>query len=73
MNSRAISRKLAELEVTIKIRAIGGDSENWMQVIRTDLGRDYMNATRNIALDMIATSSDRMKVTQLQIDRSLTV
>ncbi len=71
--SRSISRKLAELEVTIKIRAIGGDSENWMQVIRTDLGRDYMNATRDIALDMIATSSDRMRTTQLQIDRSLTV
>ncbi len=71
--SRVISRKLAELEVTIKIRAIGGDSENWMQVIRTDLGRDYMNATRDIALEMIATSSDRMKTTQLQIGRSLTV
>ena len=71
--SRVISRKLAELEVTIKIRAVGGDSENWMQVIRTDLGRDYMNAARYIALDMIAMSTERMKATQLQIDRSLTV
>lgn len=71
--SRVISRKLGEMEVTLKIRAIGGDSENWMQVVRTDLGRDYMTATRELALDMIETSSSRMRLTQLQIDRSLTI
>lgn len=71
--SRIVSRKLGELEVTIKIRNMGGNSENWMQVIRTDLGRDYMNSTRTIALEMIETASDRMKATQLQIDRSLTI
>ncbi len=71
--SRVISRKLGEMEVTLKIRAIGGDNENWMQVVRTDLGRDYMTATRELALDMINASSDRMKVTQLLIDRSLTI
>ena len=71
--SRAVSRKLAELEVTIKIRHAGGDSENWMQIVRTDLGREYMNATRDTALEMIATAAASMKVTQLQIDRSLTI
>ena len=71
--SRAVSRKLAELEVTIKIRHAGGDSENWMQIVRTDLGRDYMNATRHAALEMIATAAESMKATQLQIDRSLTI
>ncbi len=71
--SRVVSRKLGELEVTMKIRGVGGDNENWMQVVRTDLGREYMNATREIALDMIETASNRMKVTQLQIDRSLTI
>lgn len=71
--SRVVSRKLGELEVTIKIRNVGGDSENWMQVVRTDLGREYMNSTREIALGMIDTASDRMKATQLQIDQSLTI
>ena len=71
--SRVVSRKLAELEVTIKVRNLGGDNENWMQVVRTDLGRDYMTATREIALDMIETASNRMKATQLQIDHSLTI
>ena len=71
--SRSVSRKLAEIEVTIKLRNLGGDSENWMQVVRTDLGRDYMNATRDTALDMIAAASANMKETQAQIDRSLSI
>ena len=71
--ARAVSRKLAELEVTIKIRHAGGDSENWMKIVRTDLGREYMNATRDTALEMIATAAASMKATQLQIDRSLTI
>ncbi len=71
--SRVVSRKLAELEVTIKIRNVGGDNESWMQVLRTDLGREYMNATRDLALGMIETVNNRMKVTQLQIDHSLTI
>ena len=58
--SRAVSRKLAEIEVTIKIRNLGGDNESWMQVLRTNLGRDYMNATRDAALDMIATTAASM-------------
>lgn len=71
--SRAVSRKLAEIEVTIKIRQVGGDSENWMQVVRTDLGSAYMNATRDTALQMINTASVNMKETQQLIDRSLTI
>ena len=71
--SRAVSKKLAEIEVTIKIRNLGGDNESWMQVLRTNLGRDYMNATRDAALDMIATTAASMKTTQVQIDHSLTI
>ena len=71
--SRGVSKKLAELEVTLKIRRVGGDSENWMQVVRTNLGKDYMLAIRDTALDLIQTASESMKDTQVQIDRSLTV
>lgn len=71
--SRAVSRKLAEIEVTIKIRQVGGNSENWMQVVRTDLGKDYMNSVRYSALELIATATTRLDATQLQIDRSLTI
>ena len=71
--ARTVSRKLADLEVTIKIRQAGGESENWMQIVRTDMGREYMNATRDTALEMIATAATSTKVAQLQIDRSLAI
>jgi signal transduction histidine kinase len=71
--SRAVSRKLAELEVTVRIRNVGGESENWMQVVRTDLGRDYMHAIRDAALGLVAVATEKMSATQLQINRSLTV
>jgi signal transduction histidine kinase len=71
--SRSLSRKLAELEVTIKLRRVGGNSENWMQVTRTDLGRDYMTAFRESALDLIGASTASMDVRQQQIDQALSI
>jgi signal transduction histidine kinase len=71
--ARAVSRKLAEIEVTIKLRQLGGDSENWLQVVRTDLGRDYMNSVRESALALVGMTDTRLQATQLQIDRSLTI
>lgn len=71
--SRAISRKLAELEVTLKIRQLGGESESWMQVVRTDLGKDYMHSIRQAALELVAAATENMKTMQLQIERSLSL
>lgn len=71
--SRAVAKKLAEMEVTMKLRQLGGDSENWLQVVRTDLGRDYMNSVRDVARELIAEASALMTATQRQIDRSLSI
>ena len=71
--SRSVSRKLAEIEVTVKLRQLGGDSENWLQVVRTDLGRGYMNSVRESALALVSVTDERLHATQLQIDRSLTI
>jgi len=71
--SRFITRKLAELEVTINVRRAGGDSENWMHLVRSDVGRDYMNGARNSARELFADAVENMGNTQRQIDRSLTV
>jgi signal transduction histidine kinase len=71
--SRAVSRKLAEIEVTVKLRSVGGDSKNWMQVISTDIGREYMAAVREKGAGLIAAAVVDMEATQAQIDRSLTV
>jgi signal transduction histidine kinase len=71
--SRAVSRKLAEIEVTVKLRRLGGESQNWMKVVETDVGRDYMNAVRDIGSELISLTVADMRVTQDQIDRSLTI
>jgi signal transduction histidine kinase len=71
--SRAVSRKLAEIEVTVKLRKLGGESQNWMKVVETDVGREYMNAIRDIGADLISVTVADMRVTQDQIDRSLTI
>lgn len=71
--SRFITRKLAELEVTINVRRAGGDSENWMHLVRSDVGRDYMNGARDSARELFADAVENMGNTQRQIDRSLTV
>ena len=68
-----ITRKMAELDVTIKIRRVGGDSENWMQVVRSNVGRDYMHGARDSARELFANAVENMGNTQLQIDRALTV
>jgi signal transduction histidine kinase len=71
--SRAVSRKLAEIEVTIKLRRLGGDSQNWMQVVGTDFGREYMSAIRETGAALVSAAALDMQATQVQIDRSLTV
>ena len=71
--SRAVSKKLAELEVTVKLRQLGGESENWMQVVRTDVGRSYMDAVREKGNALIAAASVDIAVSRIKIDQSLTI
>ncbi len=71
--SRSVSKKLAELEVTIKLRQLGGQSENWMQVVRTDVGRGYMDAVREKGNALIDAASIDIAVSRIRIDQSLTI
>ena len=71
--SRGVSKKMAELEVTVKIRRLGGESENWMQVVRTDVGRGYMDNIRESANGMIAAASVDIAVSRIRIDQSLSI
>ena len=71
--SRSVSKKLAELEVTVKLRQLGGESENWMQVVRTDIGRGYMDAVRDKGNALIADASIDIAVSRIRIDQSLTI
>ena len=71
--SRSVSKKLAELEVTIKLRQLGGATENWMQVVRTDVGRSYMDAVRDKGNALIAAASIDIAASRIRIDQSLTI
>ncbi len=71
--SRSVSKKLAELEVTIKLRQLGGETENWMQVVRTDVGRSYMDAVRDKGNALISAASVDIAVSRIRIDQSLTI
>ena len=71
--SRAVSKKLAELEVTVKLRQLGGETENWMQVVRTDVGRSYMDSVREKGNGLISTASVDIAMSRVRIDQSLTI
>ncbi len=71
--SRSVSKKLAEIEVTVKLRQLGGEKENWMQVVRTDVGREYMDAVREKSNALIAAASHDVAVSRIRIDQSLSI
>lgn len=71
--SRSVSKKLAELEVTIKLRELGGATETWMQVVRIDVGRTYMDAVRDKGNALIAAASIDIAASRIRIDQSLTI
>ncbi len=71
--SSFVRRKLAELEVTVKDRRAGGDSETWMRVVRSDVGRDSMNGARHEARALLDSATLNLAMSQRAIDSSLSV
>ena len=71
--SRAVSKKLAEMEVTVKLRQLGGVTEDWMDVVRTDVGREYMDAVRDKSKGLIASASIDVAVSRIRIEQTLTI
>lgn len=71
--SSFVRRKLAELEVTVKNRRAGGDSESWMRVVRSDVGRDSMNGARHEARALLDSAALNLAMSQRAIDSSLSV
>ena len=68
--SRLISRKLAEMDLTVKMRAAGEESA-WRFVLTTDVGKDLMDVIRKQA-DKLADSSVRsMESGQAQVRQTL--
>ena len=68
--SHQISRKLAEMELSLLMRRQGNE-DAWRFVLRTDVGMQDMEAVRQQAQTLIDRSSADVKTGQIQVLRSL--
>ena len=68
--SRHISRKLAELDLSVRLRK-GGQEEAWKFVLTTDVGQAQMAAIRKQSSKLAASSIVRMEMGQSQITKTL--
>ncbi len=68
--SRHVSRKLVEMDLTIKMRDAGKD-DAWRFVLTTDIGKDQMEAIRRQADTLAASSIRNIARGQAQVRRTL--
>ena len=68
--SRQISRKLAEMELSLRLRRQGNE-DAWKFILHTDVGKEHMQAIRKHALELIARSDQRVELGKQQIEQSL--
>jgi signal transduction histidine kinase len=68
--ARHLSRKLAEMELSVRMRKDGKD-DAWKFVLTTDVGKKEMDAARALVHQLIDSSSSRLGASQLRINRSL--
>ncbi|MEJ7687249.1 MAG: CHASE3 domain-containing protein [Variovorax sp.] len=68
--AKHVSRKLAEMEMSVRLRREGND-DTWKFVMTTDVGREEMEAIRRQSQELIALSNDALQRGQTQIARSL--
>jgi len=68
--SRQVSRKLAEMELSVRLRRQGNE-DAWKFVLHTDLGREQMDAIRTHAQELLKRSDVRLEAGRQQIEESL--
>lgn len=68
--SRQISRKLAEMELSLRLRRQGNE-DAWKFILNTDVGKEHMEAIRQHAQELIARSDQRLQQGREQIEQSL--
>ena len=68
--SRHVSRKLAEMDLSIRMRKEGNE-DAWKFVLTTDVGKEHMEAIREQSAKLAASSVSKMEQGQDQIRRSL--
>ncbi len=68
--SRHVSRKMAEMDLSIKMRD-AGQEDAWRFVLTTDVGKDQMDGIRTQADKLSASSVRNMALGQAQVMRTL--
>ena len=68
--SRQISRKLAEMELSLRLGR-QGNVDAWKFILHTDMGKENMEAIRKHAQELLARSDARVREGQQQIEQSL--
>ncbi len=68
--SRQISRKLAEMELSLRLRRQGNE-DAWKFILNTDVGKEHMEAIRQHAQELITRSDQRLQQGREQIEQSL--
>jgi signal transduction histidine kinase len=68
--SRHISRKLAELDLSVRMRQ-SGQEESWKFVLSTDVGMDQMNSIREQTAKLLSGNSRRRSLGELEVVRAL--
>ncbi len=68
--SRQVERKLSEMELSLRLRRQGNE-DAWKFVMSTDVGKENMDAIRILANKLIEQQTDRIRASQIQIQKSL--
>lgn len=68
--SRQVSRKLAEMELSLRLRRQGNE-DAWKFILHTDVGKEHMEAIRQHAQELISRSDQRLQQGREQIEQSL--
>ncbi|MDF1484810.1 CHASE3 domain-containing protein [Ramlibacter sp. H39-3-26] len=67
-----VSRKLAEMELSVRMRKQGNE-DAWKFVLTTDVGKEHMDAIREQSNQLIARSSGQMALGQQQVSQALQI
>ena len=65
-----VSRKLAEMELSLRLRRQGNE-DAWKFILNTDVGKEHMAGIRQHAQTLIARSDQRLLAGRAQIEQSL--
>lgn len=70
--SRQISRKLAEMELSLRLRRQGNE-DAWKFILHTDVGKENMEGIRKYTKELLTSNDRRVQAGQQQVMRSLTL